>query len=87
MTKNETFIAVGKLIFPGDDWKTQYSNALGIPSTRIRDIIRGRADLNRDGEPDRLLDMALALAERELAEARRRVERLQGAVALLKDRG
>jgi hypothetical protein len=57
------FLEGGQLLFETDNWLARYAGALGVPPTRIRDIRRGRADLNRDGVEDGLLKDALELAE------------------------
>jgi hypothetical protein len=57
------FLEGGQLLFETDNWLARYAGALGVPVTRIRDIRRGRADLNRDGVEGGLLKGALELAE------------------------
>lgn len=84
MTNVEKFLEVGKLLFPGEDWQAKYAQALAISPTRIRDVRRKKADLNRDGEKDRLLKDALFLAETELADAQRRMKNAKKAIQLLK---
>lgn len=84
------FLEGGQLLFETDNWHARYAGALGVPPTRIRDIRRGRADLNRDGVEDGLLKDALELAEHlnqkaqeELIAAQRRVERTARACEIL----
>ena len=94
MTAKETeaslFLEGGQLLFETENWIARYAGALGVPVTRIRDIRRGRADLNRDGVEDGLLKDALELAEHlnqkaqeELAVAQRRVENTARACEVL----
>jgi hypothetical protein len=84
------FLEGGQLLFETDNWLARYAGALGVPVTRIRDIRRGRADLNRDGVEDGLLKDALELAEHlnqkaqeESAAAQRRAERTARACEVL----
>jgi hypothetical protein len=68
MTAVDVFTEVGRLLYDGDDWQSRYAAALGIPSTRMRDIRRGKADLGRGNT---ILADALRLAERRAAETAR----------------
>jgi hypothetical protein len=67
-TAVDLFLEVGRLLYEGDDWQSQFAADLNVPTTRIRNIRRGKADLGRGNA---MLDDALKTAER-IADAAQR---------------
>lgn len=70
-TAVDLFIGVGRLLYldDPDHWRIRYAGALRVPPGRLKDIERGKANLDRDGRKDGLLEDALALAEYLTAKA------------------
>lgn len=78
------FLEAGELLYT-ENWTKLYADGLGVPTERIRDIRRGKANLDRGPVENAVLEEAVTVAEHRVAELQIQLQNAEIALRKLKE--